>query len=70
METAARLCLFDPVGKEEARADHTTPARSRADPREWGADLQLASHELDIRGAGNLLRDEQFGHIREVGLEL
>src|SRR5207245_10581363 len=35
-----------------------------------GAGFQLASHDLDIRGAGNLLGDEQSGHIREVGLEL
>ena len=27
-------------------------------------------HDLDIRGAGNLLGDEQSGHIREVGIEL
>src|SRR3990170_4405986 len=31
-----------------------------------GAGFQLASHDLDIRGAGNLLGDEQSGHIREV----
>ena len=30
----------------------------------------LASHDLDIRGAGNLLGDEQSGHIKEVGIEL
>ncbi len=35
-----------------------------------GAGFSLASHDLDIRGAGNLLGDEQSGHIREVGLEL
>jgi transcription-repair coupling factor (superfamily II helicase) len=35
-----------------------------------GAGLSLASHDLDIRGAGNLLGEEQSGHIREVGLEL
>ena len=35
-----------------------------------GAGFQLASHDLDIRGAGNLLGDEQSGHIREVGFEL
>ena len=35
-----------------------------------GAGFQLASHDLDIRGAGNLLGDEQSGHIREVGYEL
>lgn len=35
-----------------------------------GAGFQLASHDLDIRGAGNLLGDEQSGHIREIGFEL
>src|SRR5690606_1041631 len=35
-----------------------------------GAGFTLASHDLDIRGAGNLLGDEQSGHIREVGFEL
>src|SRR5690606_9214565 len=31
-----------------------------------GAGFQLASHDLDIRGAGNILGEEQSGHIREV----
>ena len=35
-----------------------------------GAGFQLASYDMDIRGAGNLLGDEQSGHIREVGVEL
>ena len=35
-----------------------------------GAGFQLASHDLDLRGAGNLLGEEQSGHIREVGIEL
>jgi transcription-repair coupling factor (superfamily II helicase) len=35
-----------------------------------GAGFSLASHDLDIRGAGNLLGDEQSGHIREIGVEL
>src|SRR5208283_989340 len=35
-----------------------------------GAGFELASHDLDIRGAGNLLGDEQSGHIKEVGIEL
>jgi transcription-repair coupling factor (superfamily II helicase) len=35
-----------------------------------GAGFTLASHDLDIRGAGNLLGDQQSGHIREVGIEL
>ncbi|MGC9270583.1 transcription-repair coupling factor [Acidiphilium sp.] len=35
-----------------------------------GAGFTLASHDLDLRGAGNLLGDEQSGHIREIGIEL
>ncbi len=35
-----------------------------------GAGFTVASHDMDIRGAGNLLGDEQSGHIREVGVEL
>ena len=35
-----------------------------------GAGFTLASHDMDIRGAGNLLGEEQSGHIREVGFEL
>jgi transcription-repair coupling factor (superfamily II helicase) len=35
-----------------------------------GSGFQVASHDLDIRGAGNLLGEEQSGHIKEVGFEL
>ena len=35
-----------------------------------GAGFNLASHDLDLRGAGNLLGDEQSGHVKEVGYEL
>ncbi len=35
-----------------------------------GSGFQLASHDMDIRGAGNLLGDAQSGHIREIGVEL
>src|SRR6185436_18593338 len=35
-----------------------------------GAGFSLASYDLDIRGAGNLLGEEQSGHIKEVGFEL
>jgi len=52
----------------------TEAARKRlqvlADLDSLGAGFQLASHDLDIRGAGNLLGDEQSGHIKEVGFEL
>ena len=72
------------VGRSKTRAYAyltTTPDRSMtegADKRltvlanldSLGAGFQLASHDLDIRGAGNLLGDEQSGHIKEVGFEL
>lgn len=35
-----------------------------------GAGFQLASHDMDIRGAGNLVGEEQSGHIKEIGVEL
>ena len=35
-----------------------------------GSGFQLASHDLDLRGSGNIIGDEQSGHIREIGLEL
>ena len=35
-----------------------------------GAGFNIASQDLDLRGAGNLLGEEQSGHIREVGFEL
>ena len=35
-----------------------------------GSGFQLASHDMDIRGAGNLLGEAQSGHVKEVGVEL
>ncbi len=35
-----------------------------------GAGFMLASHDLDLRGGGNLLGEEQSGHIKDVGVEL
>jgi len=72
------------VGRSKARAYalFTLPAEHKITPQAerrlkvlqsldtLGAGFQLASHDLDIRGAGNLLGDEQSGHIKEVGFEL
>ena len=72
------------VGRSKARAYayFTTPVGQRltegAEKRlkvlqsldQLGAGFSLASHDLDLRGAGNLLGEEQSGHIREVGFEL
>ncbi len=69
-------------GKTRAYALFTTPANRTITPQAQkrlevlqsldtlGAGFQLATHDLDIRGAGNLLGDEQSGHIKEVGYEL
>ncbi len=35
-----------------------------------GVGFSIASHDMDIRGSGNLLGDEQSGHVRETGVEL
>ncbi len=35
-----------------------------------GVGFNIASHDMDIRGSGNLIGDEQSGHIRETGVEL
>ncbi len=52
----------------------TTDAQKRLEIFETldslGAGFQLASHDLDIRGAGNLLGEAQSGHVKEVGIEL
>jgi len=35
-----------------------------------GAGMMIATHDMDIRGYGNLVGEEQSGHIKEVGVEL
>ena len=69
-------------GKQRAYAYLTTPTDKKltetAERRlqvlqsldQLGAGFSVASHDLDIRGAGNLLGEEQSGHVREVGIEL
>ena len=68
--------------KQRAYAYLTTSARKKLTPAAerrlkvmqsldtLGAGFTLASHDLDIRGAGNLLGEEQSGHVKEVGVEL
>ena len=72
------------VGRAKVRADSlfALPADRKITPQAerrlqvlqsldtLGAGFELASHDLDIRGAGNLLGEEQSGHIKEVGFEL
>lgn len=35
-----------------------------------GAGFSLASYDMDIRGSGNVLGEEQSGHIKDVGISL
>jgi transcription-repair coupling factor (superfamily II helicase) len=68
--------------KQRAYAILTTPANAQLNPvaekrlkvlqslDSLGAGFSLASHDLDLRGAGNLLGEEQTGHVKEVGYEL
>jgi transcription-repair coupling factor (superfamily II helicase) len=72
------------IGRSKARAYAylTTPAEKRLTDTatrrlevlqsldQLGAGFSVASHDMDIRGAGNLLGEEQSGHVREVGIEL
>jgi len=41
-----------------------------SDYTELGAGLQIAMRDLELRGAGNLLGDEQSGHVAALGFEL
>ncbi len=62
-------CSRLPVGRKiTAQAERRLKVLQSLDT--LGAGFQLASHDLDIRGAGNLLGEEQSGHIKEVGFEL
>jgi transcription-repair coupling factor (superfamily II helicase) len=68
--------------KQRAYAYLTTPAEKKLTDTatrrlevlqsldQLGAGFSIASHDMDIRGAGNLLGEEQSGHVREVGIEL
>jgi transcription-repair coupling factor (superfamily II helicase) len=72
------------VGRAKSRAYalFTTPLHKKLTPQAekrlsvlqsldtLGAGFQLATHDLDLRGAGNLLGEDQSGHIKEVGYEL
>ncbi len=66
---AAHAFFFYPSAEElphEARIRLAT----LADHTELGAGLQVAMRDLELRGAGALLGDEQSGHVAAVGFEL
>lgn len=69
-------------GKVRGYAYFTVPAKRQLKPiaerrlsilqalDTLGAGFSLASHDMDIRGSGNILGEEQSGHIKEVGIAL
>ena len=59
---------YDPARKLTKSAEQRLHVIEQLDS--LGAGFTLASHDMDIRGAGNLLGEEQSGHVREVGVEL
>ncbi len=68
-DVTAHAYLFYPNMSEltpEARARLAT----LADHTELGAGFAIAMRDLEIRGAGNLLGDEQSGHVAALGFEL
>ncbi|MDQ2621543.1 MAG: transcription-repair coupling factor, partial [Actinomycetota bacterium] len=56
--------------EEALTADASTRLATLADHTELGSGFKIAMRDLDIRGAGNLLGDEQSGHVAAVGFEL
>lgn len=69
-------------GKERAYAVLLVPQERRITPEakerlqilqrfsDLGAGFEIARHDLELRGAGNLLGKEQSGHIHDIGMEL
>jgi transcription-repair coupling factor (superfamily II helicase) len=68
-DEVAHAFLFYPDRRElseEARHRLST----LADYTELGSGYRIAMRDLELRGAGNLLGDEQSGHVAAVGFEL
>ncbi|HEX2413951.1 MAG TPA: transcription-repair coupling factor [Thermoleophilaceae bacterium] len=67
-ERAYAYLLYPSAGalSEEAGARLAT----LSDYTELGSGFKIAMRDLEIRGAGNLLGDEQSGHVAAVGFEL
>ncbi len=56
--------------EESLTTEASTRLATLADHTELGSGFKIAMRDLDIRGAGNLLGDEQSGHVAAVGFEL
>src|SRR6202035_1625746 len=67
-ERAYAYLLYDSAAALTAEAAQRLSALS--DYTELGAGFKIAMRDLEIRGAGNLLGDEQSGHVAALGFEL
>jgi len=67
-ERAYAYLLYDSAGALTPEAAQRLSALS--DYTELGAGFKIAMRDLEIRGAGNLLGDEQSGHVAALGFEL
>jgi transcription-repair coupling factor (superfamily II helicase) len=67
-ERAYAYLLYDSAAALTAEAAQRLAALS--DYTELGAGFRVAMRDLEIRGAGNLLGDEQSGHVAALGFEL
>jgi transcription-repair coupling factor (superfamily II helicase) len=67
-ERAYAYLLFP--SPELLTADAAARLATLSDNTELGSGFRVAMRDLEIRGAGNLLGDEQSGHVAAVGFEL
>jgi transcription-repair coupling factor (superfamily II helicase) len=67
-ERAYAYLLYDSAAALTPEAAQRLSALS--DYTELGAGFKIAMRDLEIRGAGNLLGDEQSGHVAALGFEL
>ena len=67
---SSRLRLFDHAAAQAMTADAVKRLEALESLEELGAGFTLATHDLEIRGAGELLGDEQSGQIQEIGYNL
>jgi transcription-repair coupling factor (superfamily II helicase) len=67
-ERAHAYLLYPSAAALTAEAAQRLSALS--DYTELGAGVKIALRDLEIRGAGNLLGDEQSGHVAALGFEL
>jgi transcription-repair coupling factor (superfamily II helicase) len=64
------VCLLTTEPGKRPTAEAARRLRAVAELADPGSGFELASRDMDLRGAGNLLGEEQSGHLREVGAEL